>query len=77
MRIEVCVIISDFELKKVILFTSLCTFGHAGSLLLHGLFSSCGKWGLPLVAVHELLTEVVSLVVEHGSGALGFSTCST
>ena len=43
MRIEVCVIISDFELKKVILFTSLCTFGHVGSLLLCRLFSGCGE----------------------------------
>ena len=43
MRIEVCMIISDFELKKIILFTYLCTFGHAGSLLLCGLFSSYGE----------------------------------
>ena len=53
---------SYFNSLTIILFI----FGHVGSSLLHGLFSSCGKWGLPLVAVHELLTEVVSLVVEHG-----------
>ena len=29
-------------------------------------FSSCGKWGLPLVVVHGLLIAVASLVVEHG-----------
>ena len=29
-------------------------------------FSSCGKWGLLLVAVHGLLIAVASLVAEHG-----------
>ena len=29
-------------------------------------FSSCGSRGYPLVAVHGLLTEVVSRVAEHG-----------
>jgi len=29
-------------------------------------FSSCGDWGLLLVAVHGLLVEVASLVAEHG-----------
>ena len=41
-------------------------FGHAGSLLLHGLFSSCGKWGCSLVAVHRRLFAVASLVAEPG-----------
>ena len=40
-------------------------FGHAGSLLLHGLFSSCGKWGCSLVTVRGLLTVVASLVAAH------------
>ena len=31
----------------------------------HGLFSSCGKWGLLLIAVRGLLIAVASLVVEH------------
>ena len=46
----------------------ICTFisDCAGSLLLCGLFSSCGEWGLLLVAVQELLMEVTSLVTEHG-----------
>ena len=70
MRIEVCVIISDFELKKVILFTSLCTFGHAGSLLLHGLFSSCGEqvshWGGFSYWGHE-----ASVVAAHGLCSCG------
>ena len=29
-------------------------------------FSSCGEQGLFFVAVHGLLTEVASFVVEHG-----------
>ena len=29
-------------------------------------FSSCGEWGLLLVAVHGLLITVASLVAEHG-----------
>ena len=29
-------------------------------------FSSCGEWGLLLIAVHGLLTVVASLVAEHG-----------
>ena len=28
-------------------------------------FSSCGEWGLLLVAVRRLLTAVASLVAEH------------
>ena len=28
-------------------------------------FSSCGEWGLLLVAVHRLLIVVASLVAEH------------
>ena len=41
-------------------------FGCAGSLLLFGLFSHCGKQGLhTLVAVHGLLIVLVSVVAEH------------
>ena len=43
----------------------LCIFGCAGSLLLHGLFSSCGERGLFLVAVHKLLIAVDFLAAEH------------
>ena len=32
----------------------------------HGLFSSCGEWGLLFVEVHRLLIVVASLVAEHG-----------
>ena len=32
----------------------------------HGLFSSCGEWGLLFVAVRGLLIAVASLVAEHG-----------
>lgn len=44
-----------------------CLFilGCPGSLLLPGLFSRCGKVGLPFVAVHGLLTVVASLAVKH------------
>ena len=32
----------------------------------HGLFSSCGEWGLLFVVVCGLLIVVASLVAEHG-----------
>ena len=63
----------------------LFIFGYAGSALLRGLSSSCGKQGNSLIAVHKLLTVVASLIAdEHGlSGmqasvvvALGLSSCS-
>ena len=42
-------------------------FGCIGSsLLCVGFFSSCGEWGLLLVAVHRLLTAVAPLAVERG-----------
>ena len=37
----------------------------------HGLFSSCGEWGLLLVAVRGLLIAVASLVAEHRLQACG------
>ena len=45
-------------------------FGHAGSSLLHGLFSSFSDQGYSLAVVHGLLIEVASLaaaslVVKH------------
>ena len=43
----------------------LLIFVCAGSSLLHGLFSSCGEWGLVVVVVHRLLIAVASLVAEH------------
>ena len=39
--------------------------------MLCGLFSSCGKAEATLVAVPGLLTEVASLVVEHGLSRCG------
>ena len=39
-------------------------------------FSSCGERGLFFVAVRGLLIAVASLVVEHGSRHMGFSSCS-
>ena len=45
-------------------------FGCAGSLLLLGLFSSCGKKGLLFLAVRRFLVEVTSLV-KHGLRTTG------
>ena len=45
----------------ILLIYSCCV----GSLLLPGIFSSCGKWGLFLTVVCGLLMAVASLVVEH------------
>ena len=58
------VLISCLFLKLILLiylFNQSCT----GSLLLRGLFSSCSKWELLFIAVHELLIVVASLVVDH------------
>lgn len=41
-------------------------FGCDGFALLHGFFSTCGKLEYSLVAVHRLLSAMVSLVVENG-----------
>ena len=38
-------------------------------------FSSCGEQGLLFFAVHGLLIAVASLVAEHGSRRVGFSSC--
>jgi len=43
----------------------LFILGHAGSSLLHGLFSSCGEWGHAQVMVHGLLVAMAPLVSEH------------
>ena len=40
-------------------------WGCAGSLLLHGLFSTGASGGCAPVAVHRLLIVVASLVAEH------------
>ena len=37
-----------FGLKFIIIIIIYFLFGCAGSLLLHGLFSSCGEWGILL-----------------------------
>ena len=50
-------------LKNIYFFT----LGWAGSLLLCAGFSSCGEQGLLLlIAGHQLLIVMASLVVEHG-----------
>ena len=47
-------------------YITLFIFGSAGSLLLRGLFSSCGKQGLPSSCGPGLPIAVASLVGEHG-----------
>ena len=44
----------------------LSTHSRTGSLLLHGVSLVAMSRGYSLVAVKGLLTEVISLVVEHG-----------
>ena len=51
--------------------TLLCTFGCAGSSLLPGLFSRCGKQSCCPGAMPGLLTAVASLAAEHGLWARG------
>ena len=47
-------------------------FGCAGSLFLHGLFSSCSAWGLlSSCGVQALLMAASSLVAEHGLESSG------
>ena len=46
-------------------FIYLFIYGCVGSCCTWA-FSSCGEWGLLLVAVHGLLIVVASPVVEHG-----------
>ena len=60
MIIALCLYIYTHRIFSFISFW-LC----AGSSLLRGLFSSCGKQGLLSVAVHRLLIVVASLIVEH------------
>ena len=43
----------------------LFIYGCAGSLLLHRLFSGCGKKGLLFIVVCRLLIEMASLVVNY------------
>ena len=45
--------------------------------MLHGLFSTCGKWGLLLDATCRFLIRVVSLVVEHKLQGEGFRGCGS
>ena len=56
------------ESRIKLLMYDLFICGYAGSLLLCGLFSSCGAW-----ASHA----VPSLVAEQGSRVDGLSSCGT
>ena len=67
---------SQIQLKRLSM-TLLFTFGCAGSSLLHGPFSSCGKQSYSLGAVHGLLIAVASLLVGTGSRLMGFNSCSS
>ena len=57
---------SDFFFFLTYLFYFIYFFVVLGLLCCTQAFFSCGKWGLLLVAVHELLIAVASLVAEHG-----------
>ena len=66
--------------KKSLFKKKLFGFGCAGSSLLGRLFSSCGKQGSSLVAMHRLFIAVASLFMKHGStasvvSAHGLSSC--
>ena len=58
----------EFPLSSLFLyanFKNLFIFGCAGSLLLRGVFSSCSKQGLLIIALHSLLIAGASFVAEH------------
>ena len=55
-------LISILKVPNLIIFY---IYACAGSLLLHGLFFSCGERGYSLVAVHRLLIAGASLLVDH------------
>ena len=59
-------IILFFKKQFYLLFFFFLIFGCAGSSLLCGFFSSCGKRGLLFVVVQGLLIVVASLIAEHG-----------
>ena len=66
-----CHILKVLKKKKIYIYIYIYIFvvvviffDCAGSSLLRGLISCCGKWGLLFVAVHRLLTAVASLVAE-------------
>ena len=53
-------------------------FGWAGSWLLHGPFSSCGKQGLLFIATHGLLiVGGLFLLWSKAPGHMGFPSCGT
>ena len=53
-------------------------FGGAGSLMLLGYFSSCGKWGLlSSHGVPELLIAVLLLLWSSGFRGAGVRSCVT
>ena len=67
-RIEERVLIhscASSSLDRSFSISYLFIFGCAGSSLLHGLFSSCGKWGYSSCGTQALIA-LVSLFVEHG-----------
>ena len=69
-----CYFINDSFLSIYFLNIYLFIFGCAGSLLLHGLFSSCGGWGLHFIAASGLLSLqwlllLPSIGSRHGASA--------
>ena len=57
-------------------FIILFSFGYAGSLLLCGLFSSCGKWGrLSSCGAWASYCGGFSCCIAQALGHTGFSSC--
>ena len=56
---------------QVIFFFNLFIFGHAGSLLLCGLFSSCSEWRLLFIVVLGFLIALLLLLCSMGSRVHG------
>ena len=63
---KVIIVLSPSVFFFLSFFLSFFLFGCAGSSLLCGLFSSCGKQRQPFVAVRGLLRAVASLVTKPG-----------
>ena len=67
---------SDVGSTAIFLKNDVFLFGCAGSSLLCRLFSSCGKRGFLLGAVHRLLLRWLLLLRSTGAKARGPNSCS-
>ena len=63
---------------KILLCMYLFIFGYTGSLMLLGLFSSCGEWGLlSSCSVRASHCGGFSCCEAEALGCMGFRSCST